>query len=249
MKGELQMGKVISVVSGKGGVGKTVISANLGATLAKKGKKVLLIDLDFGLRNLDIVLGMESMIVYDIADVLGGVCKIRQALIKDMRYKNLYYIAPPQNENKKEITEKHLSALCATLKENFDYIIIDSPAGIKGGFESAVILADLVLLIITAEYPSIRDGEKINELLVQAGKLKRYIIINKIKTEYIRKNICPDIEYIADTVKSEIIGIIQDEPSIEIASNNGIPIVIKEGSYVAKNFSNIGDRIMTKASL
>ncbi len=237
------MGEVIAIVSGKGGVGKTMFTANLGGTMAQLGKKVVLIDMDMGLRNLDIFMGLENRVVYDVADVLGGVCRIRQALIRDRRFPDLYIIASPQNKEKVEITPLHMKVLCNKLKNRFDYIIIDSPAGIDEGFYNAISGADKVIIVTTPEYAAIRDADKVDKVLQEEGLENRKIVINKLKSDLINTGLMPGVTEVAGMLRAEIIGLIQEDDNIHIASNNGTPIILKKGTYIRQNFENIAARI------
>ena len=205
------MGEAIAIVSGKGGVGKTMFAANLGSTLAMSGKKVILIDMDMGLRNLDIFMGLENKVVYDVADILGGICRIRQAMIRDRRFPELYVIASPQNKEKVEITPLHIKVLCDKLKSKFDYIIIDSPAGIEDGFLNAISGADKAIIVTTPEYAAIRDADKVDKVLSDKGIVNRKVVLNRLKSELITTGLVPGISEIAGMIRPEIIGLIQED--------------------------------------
>jgi len=237
------MGEAIAIVSGKGGVGKTMFAANLGGTLALKGKRVVLIDMDMGLRNLDLFMGLENRVVYDVADVLSGVCRIRQAMIRDRRFPELYVIAAPQNREKAEITPLHLKVLCAKLKSRFDYVILDSPAGIEDGFLNTVAGADKAIIVTTPEYAAIRDADKVDKVLEENGISTRKIVINKLKGDLMNSGLMPRISELASMLRVEIIGLIQEDDNIHIAANNGTPIVLKRGTYIQENFDKIAARI------
>ena len=238
------MGKVILIASGKGGVGKTVFTANAGAKLAQKGYKVALIDMDMGLRNLDLCLGLENKVVYDIADALTGLCRIRQALIKDRRFENLYLISASQHKDKGDLTPLHMKIFCEKLKERFDYILIDSPAGIGEGFELAAAGAEVGIVITTPEHSSLRDADTMDRVLKEAGIDNRMYVINKVKAELMSLGIVPTISEINETLKMYMAGIIQYDDNIHIAANNGIPVVLKKDTYIEENFGNIVDRII-----
>ena len=237
------MGQVIAVVSGKGGVGKSMFTANLGGTLALQGKKVVLIDMDMGLRNLDIVMGLENRVVYDVADILGGICRIRQALIRDRRFPELYLIASPQNREKVEITPLHMKILCKKLKESYDFVLIDGPAGMDEGLTNAVAGADKVIIVTAPEFTAIRDADKIDRLLMALGVSDRKIIINRLKADLINTGILPSIADVSGMLRPDIIGLIQEDDNIHIATNNGTPIVLKKGTYIQENFARIAGRI------
>lgn len=238
------MGKVILVASGKGGVGKTVFASNAGAKLAQEGYKVVMIDMNMGLRNLDIYLGLENKVVYDVADVMSGVCRIKQALIKDRRFPELYLMSAPQNKQKAEITPLHMKVLCSKLKRSFDYIIVDAPAGIDEGLAIAAAGADAAVIVTVPEYAAVRDADAVDQILLQIGIKKRTYVINKVMANLIRTGLVPSIAEIADIMRPEMAGIIQYDENIHIAANNGLPIVYKEGTYIEKNFKKIMDRII-----
>ena len=238
------MGKVILIASGKGGVGKTVFASNAGAKLAQQGYKVVLIDMNMGLRNLDICLGLENKIVYDVADVLSGVCRIKQALIKDRRFPELYLMSAPQNKQKAEITSLHMKVLFNKLKRNFDFIIVDAPAGIDEGLILAGTGADSAVIITVPEYAAVRDADALDQMLLEMGIKKRTYVINKVKANLIGTGLVPSIAEIAETMRPDMAGIIQYDENIHIAANNGLPIVYKEGTYIEQNFKKILDRII-----
>lgn len=240
------MGKVILIASGKGGVGKTVFASNAGAKLAQEGYKVVLIDMNMGLRNLDICLGLENRIVYDVADVLTGVCRIKQALIKDRRFPELYLMSAPQNKQKAEITTLHMKVLCNKLKRNFDYIIIDAPAGIGDDLAIAAAGADSAIIITVPEYAAVRDADMLDHVLLELGIKKRTYVINKVMANLIATGLVPGIAEIAEIMRPDMAGIIQYDENIHIAANNGLPIVYREGTYIEKNFKKILERIIAE---
>ncbi|MDD4122186.1 MAG: septum site-determining protein MinD [Eubacteriales bacterium] len=238
------MGKVILIASGKGGVGKTVFTSNIGAKLALQGYKVVLIDMNMGLRNLDICLGLENKIVYDVADVLSGICRIKQALVRDRRFPELYLMSAAQNKQKAEITPLHMKVLCKKLKNSFDYIIIDAPAGVDENLEIAGAGADMAVIITVPEYAAVRDADALDHLLMDMSIEKRTYVINKVKANLISSGLVPSIAQIAETMRPDMAGIIQYDENIHIAANNGMPIVYKEGTCIEKNFTKIIDRII-----
>lgn len=237
------MSKVISIVSGKGGTGKSLFAANMGALLAMGGSSVVLIDMDMGLRNLDIYLGLENRVVYNVMDVLSGLCRIKQALVRDKRFKALYLMsaAPPKDE--RDITPLHMKVLCERLKEQFDYIIIDGSAGIGDGLDLAVAPADTVLVITEAEAASIRDADVVDSELTKQGIENKYAIINKVDPELMALGAVPTLADISKGLRIKIAGIIQYDRNIFIATNKGMPIVMKLGTYIERNFSKIVKRI------
>jgi len=238
------MSKVMLVASGKGGTGKTFFTANAGALLAMRGYKVVLIDMDMGLRNLDLYLGMENRVVYNVMDVLSGMCKISQALIKDRRFKSLYLIAASPARDERDITPLHLKVLCEKLCERFDYVIIDAPAGIGDGLELAAAGADTAAVITEAEFAAVRDADVVDRSLEKLGVEKRYCVINKVDAELMAMGAVPGISSVSRSMRMDIAGIIQDDDNIRIATNRGLPIVMKQGTYIEKNFSKITDRLL-----
>lgn len=237
------MGKTIVIASGKGGTGKTLFTSNMGALLAVDGKKVVLIDMDMGLRNLDLYLGLESKVVYNVMDVLSGVCRIKQALVKDKRFDNLYLMAAAPNKDERDITPLHMKVLCEKLNEDFDYIIIDAPAGIGDGFVAATVAADQAVVMTEAEIASIRDADVVDRELEKLGVMDRYAVINKVNAELMAVGAVPNIATVSQGLRVEIAGIIQYDNNVFIATNRGLPIVLKPGTYIEKNFRKIVGRI------
>lgn len=238
------MGKAIVVTSGKGGTGKTLFTANIGALLAVDGKKVALIDMDMGLRNLDLYLGLESRVVYNVMDVLSGMCRIRQALIKDRRFDHLYLMAAAPTGDDRDITPLHMEILCEKLKKDFDYIIIDSPAGIGEGLTLAATGADSAVIITEAELASIRDADSVDGELRRMGIEERYAVINKVNGQLMALGAVPSISSVTRGLRVEIAGIIQYDDNVFIATNRGVPIVLKPGTYIERNFRKILGRII-----
>lgn len=240
------MGKIIAVTSGKDGVGKTVIAANLGVSLAQKGKSVVLVDMNIGSRNLDIRMGIENNIVYDIADILSGVCRIKKAMVRDKRFDKLFIISAPQNKDKINISDVHINALCGELKKVFDYIIIDAPSGSAHGFEQAISPADKALIVVIPEYAAIRDAELINTALKNAGIRDRSVIINKILPQLHSTEFVPNPDEIAQALRLSISGLIPYDQNIHISANMGVPIAAFSGNYISDNLKRIAERIITR---
>lgn len=238
------MGKVILITSGKGGTGKTLFAANIGSLLAMRGKKVVLIDMDLGLRNLDLYLGLESKVVYNVMDVLSGVCGIKKALIKDKRFDNLYLMAASPYRDNRDITPLHMQVLCEKLKEKFDYIIIDSPAGAGENLDIAAAGADQAVIITEAEYASVRDADVVDHQLKKMGITNICCVINKVNAELMAMGAVPNITDITRKLNMKMVGFIQYDDNVYIATNRGVPIVFKSGTYIERNFSNILDRII-----
>lgn len=238
------MSEVIVVTSGKGGVGKTTTTANLGAGLAMEGNKVCLIDADIGLRNLDVVMGLENRIVYNLIDVIEGNCRLRQALIKDKRYPTLFLIPAAQTKDKTSVTPEQMLKLCETLKEEFDYIIIDCPAGIEQGFKNAIAGATRALVVTTPEISAIRDADRIIGLLEANDLRSPQLIINRIRTDMVKKGDMMSIDDVVEILAIDLIGAIPDDENIVISTNNGEPIVGNQNIVSGKAYSNISKRIL-----
>ncbi len=221
-----------------------VIASNAGAKLAQQGYKVVLIDMNMGLRNLDIYLGLENKVVYDVSDVLSGLCRIRQALIKDRRFAELYLMSAPQNKHKAEITPLHMKVLCNKLRRNFDFIIVDAPAGIGEDLVIAAAGADSAVIVTVPEHAALRDADMLDQVLMAQGIKKRVYVINKVMANLITTGLVPSIAEIAEIMRPPMAGIIQYDENIHIAGNNGLPIVYREGTYIEKNFAKILDRII-----
>jgi septum site-determining protein MinD len=219
------MSEVIVVTSGKGGVGKTTTSANVGTGLAKLNKKVVLIDTDIGLRNLDVVMGLENRIVYNLVDVVEGNCKAKQAMIKDKRYPNLYLLPSAQTRDKSSVTPEQMVTLVDELRDDFDYIILDCPAGIEQGFKNAIAGADRALVVTTPEVSAIRDADRIVGLL-EANEMKKVdLIVNRIRMDMVKRGEMMSMEDVVDILAINLIGVVPDDENIVISTNQGEPLV------------------------
>ncbi len=238
------MGEVIVVTSGKGGVGKTTTTANLGSALALAGKRVALVDTDIGLRNLDVVMGLENRIVYDIVDVVEERCKLRQALIKDKRFNELFLLPAAQTRDKSAINEEQMIDLTKRLKAEFDYVLIDCPAGIEQGFKNAIAGADRALVVTTAEISAIRDADRIIGLLDSSSIKNPELIINRIRPNMIKKGEMMDIEDIVELLSIDLIGVIPDDEYIITQTNKGEPAVSNKKSPSGRGYLEIAQRIM-----
>lgn len=237
------MSEVIVVTSGKGGVGKTTSTANVGAGLATLGNKVVLIDTDIGLRNLDVVLGLENRIVYNLVDVVEGNCRIKQALIKDKRYQNLYLLPSAQTRDKTSVTPEQMKKLTDELREEFDYIILDCPAGIEQGFKNAIAGADRALVVTTPEVSAIRDADRIIGLL-EADEMKKIdLIVNRIRMDMVKRGDMMSIDDVIEILAINIIGAVPDDENIVVSTNNGEPLV-GSSSLAGQAFLNICKRVM-----
>ena len=222
------MSEVIVITSGKGGVGKTTTSANLGCGLAIQGKKVALVDADIGLRNLDVVMGLENRIVYDLVDVVEGNCRLKQALIKDKRYEGLFLLPAAQTRDKDAVSPEQMQKLCENLKEEgFDYILIDCPAGIEQGFKNAIAGADRIIGLLEAN-----------------GLNNPTLIVNRLRIDLVKRGEMMNIEDVTEILAVDILGVVPDDETIVIATNKGEPAVSNEESRAGQAYRNIVRRIM-----
>lgn len=238
------MGEVIVITSGKGGVGKTTTTANLGTGFALLGKKVVLIDADIGLRNLDVVMGLENRIVYDLVDVTDGNCRLKQALIRDKRYETLYLLPAAQTRDKTAVSPDQMRQLCHDLAEDFDYVLIDCPAGIEQGFKNAIAGADKAVIVTTPEVSAVRDADRIIGLLESEGKEEPKLIINRIRPQMVKKGEMMDIEDIIEILAVDLLGIIPEDEYIVISTNRGEPAVVNPVSMAGVAYKNIVRRLM-----
>lgn len=239
------MSEVIVITSGKGGVGKTTTTANLGCGLAVLGKKVALVDADIGLRNLDVVMGLENRIVYDLVDVVEGNCRLKQSLIKDKRYPNLFLLPAAQTRDKDAVTPEQMQKLCENLKaEEFDYILIDCPAGIEQGFKNAIAGADRAIVITTPEVSAVRDADRIIGLLEASGLNNPTLILNRLRIDMVKRGDMMTIDDVTEILAIEILGVVPDDESIVIATNKGEPAVTNEESRAGQAYRNIVKRLL-----
>jgi len=239
------LGKVLVITSGKGGVGKTTATANIGSALAQKGKKVLMIDADIGLRNLDLILGLENRIVYNIVDVLEGKCRsYKQALIKDKRFNNLHLLAADQSKEKDVVQPEQMKKLCGVLREDFDFVIIDCPAGIEQGFKNAIAGCDEALIVTNPEVSAIRDADRIIGLLEAEEKFNPRIILNRYKKDMVKKNQMLSIKDVQEILGLQILGIVPEDERILKASNKGEPAVFDKSSKAGMAYKRIVSRLI-----
>ncbi len=236
-------GKVITVTSGKGGVGKTTATANIGAALAAAGQKVVCIDADIGLRNLDVVLGLENRIVYDLVDVVEGRCRLRQALIRDKRLPELFLIPAAQTRDKSAISPSDMVRLADELRTEFDWIMIDSPAGIERGFRNAIAPADVVVVITNPEVSSVRDADRIIGLVEAEEKGPARLVINRIKPEMVRRGDMLSSEDVLELLAIELIGMVPEDESVVVSTNRGLPAALEQKSRAGMAFRNIARRL------
>ena len=237
------MGRTIAIVSGKGGTGKTMFAANLGATLAKMGRQTILIDMDTGLRNLDLYLGLENKVVYDVNDVMNGLCRIRQAVIKDKTFPGLSFMAASPRRDEGNLTPLHVKVLCEKLAEKYDYVILDAAAGVDDGLDMVLGGADEAIIVMNPEISSKRDSELITEILKSKGMQNIYYIINKINIKLINAGFAPSMEDVTRGIRNRVIGLIREDENIHISTNLGLPVVFKDNTYIAENFRKIAKRI------
>lgn len=237
------MSEVIVITSGKGGVGKTTTSANVGTGLAVLGKKTVIIDTDIGLRNLDVVMGLENRIVYNLVDVVEGNCRMKQALIRDKRYPNLYLLPSAQTRDKTSVSPEQMKKLADDLRDEFDYILLDCPAGIERGFQNAIAGAERALVVTTPEVSAIRDADRIIGLLEAADMGMIDLIVNRIRMDMVRRGDMMSMDDVMDILAVHVIGVIPDDESIVISTNQGEPLV-GMGSLAGQAYLNICRRIM-----
>lgn len=238
------MGEVIVITSGKGGVGKTTTTANLGAGLALEGKTCVVIDADIGLRNLDVVLGLENRIVYDIVDVVSKVCEPKKALIKDRRFEGLYLLPAAQTRDKDAVSEAQMVELCTTLKAEYDFVLVDCPAGIEQGFKNAIAGADSAIVVTTPEISAVRDADRIIGLLEANDLGNPKLIVNRIRIDMVKRGDMMDISDMTDILNIDIIGIIPDDEQIVISTNKGEPAIRVIDSMSGKAYRNITKRVI-----
>lgn len=238
------MGEAIVITSGKGGVGKTTTSANIGTALALAGKRVCLVDTDIGLRNLDVVMGLENRIIYDLVDVIEGRCKTHQALINDKRFECLKLLPAAQTSDKTAVKPEQMKKLIMELKQDYDYIIIDCPAGIEQGFQNAIAGADRAIVVTTPEISSVRDADRIIGLLEKEEIEPPKLVVNRIRNHMVKNGEMLDVDEIVSILAIDIIGIVADDDSVIRASNNGEPIVMDPTSKASIAYRNIARRIL-----
>lgn len=237
------MGEVIVITSGKGGVGKTTTTANIGAGLSMLDKKTIIIDTDLGLRNLDVVLGLENLIIYNLVDVIEGTCRLKQALIRDARYENLYLLPSAQTKDKTAVTPEQMKKLTDQLREEYDYVLLDCPAGIEQGFQNAIAGADRAIVVTTPEVSAIRDADKIIGLLEKNKIRKIHLLINRIRMDMVKRGDMMSVEDVTDILSVPLIGAIPDDENVVIGTNQGEPVIGLE-SDAGTAYQNICKRIL-----
>jgi septum site-determining protein MinD len=235
--------KVITVTSGKGGVGKTTTVANIAVALALDGKKVVCIDGDIGLRNLDVVMGLENRIVYDIVDIVEGRCRIRQAMIRDKRLPELFLIPAAQTRDKNAVSPSDMIRLCDELRPEVDWILIDSPAGIERGFRNSIAAADTILIVTNPEMSAVRDADRVIGLLEAEEKTPPSLIINRLNPILIKRGDMLSVDDVYDLLRINVIGIVPEDENVIVASNKGAPLAMEGKSKAGQAFRNISHRL------
>lgn len=238
------MGKTIVITSGKGGVGKTTTTANIGAALALLNKKVVLIDADIGLRNLDMILGLENRIIYDIVEVAEGKAELKKALIKDKKFNdNLFLLPASQTRDKSALNPEQMVEICKELEKDFDFILIDCPAGIEQGFINATAAAEQAIVVTTPELSAVRDADRVVGLLESQGFDKPYLIVNRVRPNLIKKGDMLDIVDVVEVLSIDLVGFVPEEDKIISSTNKGEPVVLDHTARAATAYRNIAQRL------
>lgn len=235
-------GKIIVITSGKGGVGKTTATAAIGASLALQGKEVVVVDMDIGLRNLDVVMGLENRIIFTIVDAVKGRCKIRQAAVKDRKIKNLYLIPASQSDNKGVIKTDEIVRFADEMRKEFDFILMDCPAGIEQGFENSVVASDEAVVICTPDVSSVRDADRVIGLLY-ARSITPKLVINRIVPEMVERGDMLSHTDISDVLSIELIGLVPMDDQVVISTNTGTPLILQKSSKAGDAFRRIALRL------
>ena len=235
-------GKIIAITSGKGGVGKTTTTANLGVALAQQDKKVVVVDMDIGLRNLDVVMGLENRIVFTVVDAAKDKCNPKQAAIKDRRIDNLFLIPASQSDNKDVLNSGLISRFYDKLRQEYDFIIIDSPAGIERGFENATTNADEALVICTPEVSAVRDADRVIGIL-DSKEIPAKLLVNRIIPKMVERGEMLSHQDVVDVLSIELIGLIPMDEGVVVSSNTGTPLVLQKDSLAGKAYLRIAQRL------
>lgn len=236
--------RVITITSGKGGVGKTTTTANLAVALGLLGQRVVAVDADIGLRNLDVVMGLENRVVYDLVDAVEGRCRVRQALIRDKRLAEVYLLPAAQTRDKTAVNPAQMAELCRQLRPDFDYVLIDSPAGIEQGFQNAVAGADEIIIVTTPEVSAVRDADRIIGLVEAGEKGPARLIVNRIKADMVRRGDMLDVADVLEVLRVDLLGVVPEDEHIIVSTNKGSPIAHEAGLPAAQAFRNIARRLL-----
>lgn len=236
--------KVVTVTSGKGGVGKTTATANIAAALASMGHKVVCIDADIGLRNLDVVLGLENRIVFDLVDVVEGRCRLRQAMIRDKRLPELYLIPAAQTRDKSAVSPSDMVRLGDELRPEFDWVLVDSPAGIERGFRNAMAPADMVVVVTNPEVSAVRDADRIIGLVESEEKGPARLVINRIKPSMVKRGDMLSVDDVLELLAVQLIGMVPDDDNVVLSTNRGMPVSLDDKSKAGQAFRNVARRLM-----
>lgn len=236
--------RIVTITSGKGGVGKTTATANLSVALALRGQRVVAIDADIGLRNLDVVMGLENRIVYDLVDVVEGRCRLRQAMVRDKRLPDLYLLPAAQTRDKTAVQPEQMVEVCEELRPDFDFILIDSPAGIEQGFRNAIAPADEAVIVTTPEVSAVRDADRIIGLIEAAEKEPMRLIINRLRPEMVRREDMLSIEDVVDVLAISLLGVVPEDEQIIVSTNRGRPLALENHTQAGRAYNNIARRIL-----
>jgi septum site-determining protein MinD len=239
------MSRIIVVTSGKGGVGKTTVTANLGMTLAKMGHRVALVDGDFGLRNLDLLLGLENRVVYTAVEVLAGECRLDQALVRDKRQPGLVLLPATQNRKAEMITPNHMKWMIGELAPQFDFVLIDSPAGIEMGFKNAIAAAQEALIVTTPEISAVRDADRVIGLLEASNITPARLIVNRLRPSMVEASEMMSVDDVSEILAVQLIGVVPEDERVITSTNRGEPLVLEANntSRAAQAFDNIARRL------
>jgi septum site-determining protein MinD len=236
-------GRVVVVTSGKGGVGKTTTTANVSASLAGKGYKVIALDADIGLRNLDVVLGLENRIVYTLVDVIEGVCRLPQAMVRDKRVPNLFFLPAAQTRTKDAVSSEQMADLCKELQQDFDFVFVDSPAGIEAGFRNAAAGATEALVVTTPEVSAVRDADRIIGMLESLEVTPIRLVINRVRPDLVQRGDMLSVADVLDILAIDLVGVVPNDDSVVVSTNRGEPLTLGTQSLACKAFDNIGLRM------
>ncbi|MFN2158020.1 MAG: septum site-determining protein MinD [Anaerolineae bacterium] len=236
--------RIITITSGKGGVGKTTATANISVALAMRGQRVIALDADIGLRNLDVVMGLENRIVYDLVDAVEGRCRVRQAMVRDKRLPELYLLPAAQTRDKTAVTPEQMVEVCEDLRSEFDFILIDSPAGIEQGFRNAITPADEAIVVTTPEVSAVRDADRIIGLIEAAEKEPARLLINRLRPEMVEREDMLNIDDVLDILAIDLLGVVPEDEQIIIATNRGRPLALENHAQAGEAFSNIARRLL-----